>query len=73
MKIISFKNKFSSFFQCSERTIASTETNDTSEESSNIQLLAAGKIKGVALSRGHHAPLPQEHILLIFHVGAEGF
>jgi hypothetical protein len=50
-----------------------TETNDTSEESSAIQLFAAGKIKGVALSRGHHAPLSQEHILLIFHVGAEGF
>jgi hypothetical protein len=35
-------------FQYSERTIASTETNDTSEESSDTQLFADGKFKGVA-------------------------
>ena len=53
-------------FQYSERTIASTETNNTPEQSSDIQFFAAGKFKGVALSGGHHTPLPQKHILLNF-------
>jgi hypothetical protein len=42
------KNISSSLFHYSERTIANTETNDTSEESSDIQLFAAGKFEGVA-------------------------
>ena len=47
-----FTKKNSSPFQYYERTIASTELNNTSKESSDIQLFAAGKIKGVALSGG---------------------
>ena len=46
----------------SERTIASTETNDTSEESSDTQLFAARKFEGMALSGGLHAHLPQKYI-----------
>jgi hypothetical protein len=42
--------------------IASTETNDTSKESSDTQLFAARKFKGVAQSRGLHAHLPQKDI-----------
>ena len=49
-------------FQYSERTIASTETIDTSKESSDTQLFAAGKFEGVALSRGLHAHLLQKDI-----------
>ena len=62
MKIISFQKKISSLFQYSERTIASTETNDTSTESSDTQLFGAGKSKGVALSGELHAHLPQKDI-----------
>ena len=47
-KITSFWKIFSSFFQYSERTFASRETNDTSKESSDIQLFWA-------LSGGLHA------------------
>ena len=61
-KIISFRKKFSSLFQYSERTIASTETNNTSTESSDTQLFGAGKSEGVALSGGLHAHLPQKDI-----------
>ena len=52
----------SSLFLYSERTIASTETNDTSKESSDTQLCGAGKSGGVALSGGLHAHLPQKDI-----------
>jgi hypothetical protein len=52
----------SSLFLYSERTIASTETNDTSEGSSDTQLFGAGKSGGVALSGGLHAHLPQKDI-----------
>ena len=63
MKIVSFwKKKFSSLFQYSERTIASTETNYTSTERSDTQLFGAGKSEGLALSRGLHANLLQEDI-----------
>ena len=54
--IISKKNS-SSFFQYSDKTVASTETNDTSTESSDTQLFAAGKSEGVALSGGLPRPL----------------
>ena len=37
---------------------ASTETNNTSEESSDTQLFGAGKSEGEALSGGHPAHLP---------------
>ena len=49
-------------FQYSERTIASTETNNTSKERSDTQLFGAGKFEGVALSGGLHAHLPQKDI-----------
>ena len=59
---MSFRKKFSSLFQYSERNIASTETNDTSKERSDTQLFGSGKFKGVALSGGLHAYLPQKDI-----------
>ena len=62
MKIISFQKKISSLFQYSDRTVASTETNDTSTESSDTQLFAARKFKGVAFLGGLHAHLPQKDI-----------
>ena len=52
----------SSLFLYSERTIASTETMNTSEGSSDTQLFGAGKSGGVALSGGLHAHLPQKDI-----------
>ena len=55
------KNSFS-FFQYSDRTAASTETNDTSTESSDTKLFADGKSNGVALSGGLHAHLLQKDI-----------
>ena len=56
------KNISSSFFEYSDRTVACTETNDTSTESSDTKLFAVGKSKGVALSGGLHAHLPQKDI-----------
>ena len=50
------------FFQYSDRTVASTETNDTSTERSDTELFGAGKSEGVALSRGLHPHLPQKDI-----------
>ena len=48
LKILSFqKNISSGFFQYSDKTIASTDTNDTSTERSNTQLFRVGKSKGV--------------------------
>jgi hypothetical protein len=52
--------KKSSLFQYSDRTIASTETNDTSTESSDTELFADGNFEGVALSGGLHAHLLQK-------------
>ena len=54
------KKKNSSFFQYSERTIASTEANDTSKDRSDTQLFGDGKSEGVALAGGLHAHLPQK-------------
>ena len=59
---------FSSLFQYSEIIIGSTETNNTLEESSDIQFFAAGKFKGVALSGACQTPTGQERA--IFHVCA---
>jgi hypothetical protein len=59
VKIVSFRKKISSLFQYSERTIASTETNDTSTERSDTQLF---KSEGVALLGGLHAYLPHRDI-----------
>jgi hypothetical protein len=52
----------SSLFLYSERCIASTETKNTPEGSSDTQLFGAGKSGGVALSGGLHAHLPQKDI-----------
>jgi hypothetical protein len=49
-------------FQYSERTIGSTETNDTSTERSDTQLFRARKSEGVALSGGLNAHLQQKDI-----------
>jgi hypothetical protein len=57
---------FRNIFHYSEWIIASTEANDNSEESSDVQLFAAGKCKGVAILGGHHALLTQKPILLNF-------
>jgi hypothetical protein len=62
VKIISFQRKNSSLFQYSDRTVASTETNDTSTESSDTKLFVDGKSEDVALSGGLHANLPQKDI-----------
>ena len=43
------KNISSSFFQYSDKTVASTETNNTPTESSDTQLFGAGKFEGLAL------------------------
>jgi hypothetical protein len=60
VKIVSFWKKFSSLFQYSDRTVASTETNDTSTESLTILTIWSQKDMGVALSGGCHAYLPQK-------------
>ena len=51
------KNIFSSFFQYSDRTVASTEKKYTSTESSVNKDFADEKSKGVALSGGLHTHL----------------
>ena len=56
------KNISSSFFEYSDRTVACTETNDTSTESSDTKLFADGKFEGVALSGGLHAHLLRKDI-----------
>ena len=45
-----------------DRTVASTETNDTSTESSDTKLFANGTSEDVDLSRGLHAYLLQKDI-----------
>ena len=62
VEITLFRKFPPSLFQYSERTIASTEINDTSQESSDTQLFGAGKSRGVALSGELHAHLPQKDI-----------
>ena len=57
-----YKKDSSSLFQCSERTIASTETNNNSEESYKIHLFVVGKFEVVTLSGGHHTPLAPKSI-----------
>ena len=69
---IILKKKNSSFFQYSERTIASTEANDTSKDRSDTQLFAAGKSEGVALAGGLHAYLPQKANLILMLWGKSG-
>ena len=60
--IIWKKNISSSFFEYSDRTVACTETNDTSTESSDTKLFADVKSKGVALSGGLHTHLLEKDI-----------
>ena len=60
--LLNLINIFFSLFQYSERTIASTETNDTSTERSDSHLFGAGMSEGVALSGGLHGHLPQKDI-----------
>ena len=56
-------NISSILFQYSDRTVASTETNDTSIESSDSFLqIEIRKSEGVTLSRGLHAHLLQKDI-----------
>jgi hypothetical protein len=58
LKVISLQKNISfSFFQYSDRTIGSTETNDTSTDRSDTRLFGTGKSEGVALSGGLHAYL----------------
>ena len=61
VKIVSFWKKISSLFQYSERTVASTETNNTSAERL-ISVIWSHKDKGVAWSGGCHTHLPQKDI-----------
>ena len=61
--MISFKKYISSSsFQDSDRTVASTETNDTSTKRFDTQLFGVEFFEGVALSGGLHAHLPQKDI-----------
>ena len=53
----------SSVFQYSERTIATTETNDTSEESSKTQLFRVRKFEGMALLENRKSTCRKKHIL----------
>jgi hypothetical protein len=59
--VITSKNISSGFFQYSDKTIASTEANDTSTERSEM-LFGVGKSKGVAFSGGLQVYLPQKDI-----------
>ena len=54
--------KSQGLFQYFERTIASTETNDTSTERFDSHVFGAGNPKGLALSGEFHAHLPQKDI-----------
>ena len=61
--MISFRKNISSiFFQYSDRTIASRETNNNSTKSSDTQLSGAGKSELLALSGGLHHDLPKKDI-----------
>ena len=63
LKMMKFqKKKSSSLFQFSERTIASTQTNDTSAESPGSQLSFATLKVGVALPWSCHALSPKKNI-----------
>jgi hypothetical protein len=57
-----FRKISSSFFQYSERTIAITETNNTSKERSHTQLFGDRKFEGVTLSKGLFAYFLQKGI-----------
>ena len=59
-EIIFFQKFSSSFFQYSERTIASTETNYTSAESPVSQLKFGTLKVGVAWSGSRHTPSPRK-------------
>ena len=68
LKMMKFKEKkTSSLFQFSERTIARTETNDTSAESPGSQLQFAALKVVVALSGGYHALSPQKAYFVEFY------
>ena len=55
-----FTKKSSSLFQYSKRTIASTETNNSSKERPDTQHFGTRNFKGVALSGGCHVYLLQK-------------
>ena len=60
--MISFRKSISSsFFRYSERTIASTEINDTPKEG-DTQLFGVGKFEGLAISGWLHAYLSKKDI-----------
>ena len=56
---------FQKVFANWERTISSTETNDSSNESSDTQLFGNRKFEDMALSRGRHAPSQPKNIEII--------
>ena len=61
------KNIYSSLFQYSERTMNSTETNDTSAESPLFQLFFETLKVGVALPGGRHALRPRKAYFVEFY------
>ena len=65
MKFIKKKDPLG-FFQYSEETLSSTETNDTSVESPWSQLLFDTLKVGVVLSEGRHARSPQKAYFVEF-------
>ena len=74
LKMMKFqKKKSSSLFQFSERTIASTETNDTSAESPGSQLSFATLKVGVAVPWSCHALSPRKAYFVEFYGRGMGF
>ena len=67
------KKKSSSLFQFSERTIASTQTNDTSAERPGSQLLFATLKVGVAVPWSCHALSPRKAYFVEFYGRGMGF
>ena len=67
------KKKSSSLFQFSERTIASTQTNDTSAESPGSQLSFATLKVGVAVPWSCHALSPRKAYFVEFYGRGMGF
>ena len=72
VEIILFRKFSSSLFQYSERTIAITETNDTSAETPWSQLSFDSLKVGVASSGRRHACSPRKAFFVEFY-GREGF
>ena len=65
------RNIFSSHFQYSERTKATTETNNNSKESSETQHFEKGRTRAWQYQEGATPTCRRKHFLLICYMGAE--